>query len=87
MTLFMKGLLNNWEFLAKVMDRLPGNYYQLKEIAIAVTKSMQLVNAMMRGTYQPLITNNRQWQAPRPQYNSSTTPHSMNNIPVPMDLS
>ena len=86
MTLFMKGLSNNREFLAKVIDRLLGNYYQLKETAIAVTKSMQLVNAMMRGTYRPPIVNNRPWSAPRPQYNSSTAPRHMNNILVPIDL-
>jgi len=45
--LFLKGLMTSADVFEKVMDHpTPSNYYNLKNKAISIMKSRQLVNAL-----------------------------------------
>src|SRR6266851_3622831 len=102
--LFLKGFENArdllWGILAPPMLT---TYYELKDRAISVTKSWQLINTIQRNapggfnTFQPPTNRpffQRGNQLPRDQnqytqrqYNSTNAPRWLNNMPVPMDTS
>ena len=97
--LFLKGFENTPDILNLVLSPpLIHTYYEIKERAIAATRSCQLVNVIkkrMFGTFggfwplpnQPFFQRNNPAPPPRPQYNSSNAPRNWNNVPVPMDTS
>ena len=90
MNMSLKGLYTTSDVVERVIDKSPTDYYDLKEKTIAVVKNRQLLNAMKRSTttsafQRPFQCFNR--PRPPPQFNSSNAPCTMNNIPVPMDLS
>jgi hypothetical protein len=45
-TLFLKGLCSSSDVFKKVVEKDPQNYFQLKDAAIVVTKTCQLLNAL-----------------------------------------
>jgi hypothetical protein len=49
-TLFLKGLWSSPDIFEKVVEKDPQNYFQLKDAAIAVTKTWQLLNALCHNT-------------------------------------
>jgi len=100
--LFLKGFEHARDLLGGILaPPLLTTYYELKNRAINVTKSRQLINAIQRNT--PRGFNNFRSLPPRPffqrgnppprnqnqyrqhQYNSTNAPHWLNNTPVPMD--
>jgi len=90
MNVFLKGLHTAPDIVERVIDKSLVNYYNLKEKMITVVKNRQLLNAMKRS--MTTLAFQRPFQCydnhrPPPQFNSSNAPCSMNNIPVPMDLS
>jgi hypothetical protein len=102
--LFLKGFENARDVLGGILSLLiPVTYYAIKEQAISITKSRQLINAIQRnapggfGAFRPAQSYpppRRGNYPPRPQnqyaqrqYNSTNAPPWLNNTPVPMDTS
>ena len=97
--LFLKGFENAPDVLSLILGPpLIQTYYDIKERAIAATRSRQLVNAIKKKTFstlgtfrppqnQPLFQRAGPALPPRPQYNSSNAPRAWNNVQVPMDTS
>ncbi len=90
MNMFLKGLHTFPHIVKQIIDKLPRNYYDLKEKTILVVKNQQLLHTIKNSSTTTLFQQN--FQCPRyvprpPQYNSSNTPRNLNNTPVPMDLS
>src|SRR6266851_9107869 len=100
--LFLKGFEGTWDLLNGILvPPLLTTYYELKNRAINVTKSRQLINAIQRN--MPGGFNNFQFRPPRPffqrqsqppqgqygqrQYNSTNAPQWLNNTLVLMDTS
>jgi Retrotransposon gag protein len=99
---FLRGLPD--DVMTDVLKPPFANTYDaLKERAIAVTKSKQLISAIkgqhnnafqntfgQRQPYRPFFQHNNyqsQHQPQRTQFNSSNAPAHMNNQAVPMDMS
>jgi len=84
--LFLKGFENTPDVLNLILSPpLIHTYYEIKERAIAATRSRQLVNAIKRRTFgtfggfrppanRPFFQRNNAAPPPRPQYNSSNAP-------------
>ena len=89
MTLFMRGLGGAPDVVEQVIDKSPDNYFDLKTKAITVVKNRQLLRAMRNTStlFQPTPQFQQRTYRPPPAFNSSNAPRSMNNLPVPMDLS
>jgi hypothetical protein len=100
--LFLKGFENARDILAGILaPPVPVTYYAIKERAVSVTKSRQLINAIQRnapGGFNTFRPPNRpffqrqdrprgQGQYTQRQYNSTNAPPWLNNTPVPMDTS
>jgi hypothetical protein len=97
--LFLKGFENAPDVLSIVLGPpLVHTYYDIKERAIAATRSRQLMNAIKRKTFgtfgafrppqnRPFFQRTGTAPPPRPQFNSSNAPRTWNNVPVPMDTS
>jgi len=89
MTLFIRGLGGAPDVVERVINKSPEDYFDLKTKVIAVVKNCQLLRAM-RNTSTPFRPTPQFQQRPyRPPqtFNSSNAPRSINNLPVPMDLS
>jgi len=103
-SLFLKGFENARDVLGGILSPpIPVTYYAIKERAISVTKSRQLINTIQQnalggfGVFRPAqnqLPPRRGNYPPRPQnqygqrqYNSTNAPPWPNNIPVPMDTS
>jgi len=90
MNVFLKGLKTALDVVERVIDKSPTDYYDLKDKMILVVKNRQLLRAMKDSTSTPQFQQPFQrFSAQRgpPQYNSSNALRTINNIPVPMDLS
>jgi len=97
--LFLKGFENAPDVLSIILGPpLVQTYYDIKERAIAATRSRQLMNAIKKKTFgtfgafrppqnRPFFQRTGTAPPPRPQYNSSNAPRAWNSIPVPMDTS
>ncbi len=90
MNMFLKGLHNFPHIVERIINKSPTDYYDLKEKTIMVVKNQQLLCAIKNSSNLTPFQQNFQQQPYilRPnQYNSSNAPHSLNNVPVLMDLS
>jgi hypothetical protein len=97
MNYFLKGFKTTPDVMEQIVEKIPTDYQDLKDKAVAVVKAQQLLRAMRASADTPIFRpsqrfDNRPLQRfdnrPRPpQFNSSNAPRSMNNLPVPMDLS
>ncbi len=89
MNIFLKGLHNFLHIVEWVIDKSLMDYYDLKDKTIGVVKNQQLLWAIKNSSnLTPFRPTFQQYNNPWPnQYNSSNTPYSLNNVPVPMDLS
>ena len=100
--LFLKGFENARDILSGILaPPVPVTYYAIKERAVSVTKSRQLINAIQQnapGGFNTFRPPNKpffqrqdcprgQGQYTQRQYNSMNTPPWLNNTPVPMDTS
>jgi hypothetical protein len=91
MNFFLKGLNSAPDIMEQVVDKNPTDYYDLKAKAVLVVKNRQLLCTMRNDT------NTLMFQKPPqcsdnchpfpPCFNSLNVPLSMNNLPVPIDLS
>ena len=91
MNVFLKGLASAPDIIKCIIDKSLMDYYDLKDKTILVVKNRQLLRAMRNSTapafQRPFQCFDSHRPPPQYQYNSSNAPHTMNNVPVPMDLS
>ncbi len=88
--MFLKGLHTFPHIVEQIIDKSLSDYYDLKNKTILVVKNQQLLCAIKNSATTTPFQQNFQ----RPcytlcptQYNSSNALQSLNNAPVPMDLS
>src|SRR5216683_2964827 len=90
MNMFLKGLNNFPHIVKRIIDKSPTDYYDLKEKTILEVKNQQLLHAIKNSSNPTPFRQSFQRlpYTPRPNhYNSLNAPWSLNNVPVPMDLS
>ncbi len=90
MNMFLKGLHNFPHIIERIINKSPTDYYDLKEKTITVIKNQQLLRAIKNSANPALFRQNFQWPPYTPWlnlYNLLNAPRSLNNIPVPIDLS
>jgi len=97
MNYFLKGLKTAPDIMEQVVEKIPTDYQDLKDKAVTVVKARQLLRAMRASADTPIFRPLQRFdnRSPQrfdnrrgpPQFNSSNAPRSMNNVPVPMDLS
>jgi hypothetical protein len=102
-TLFLKGLRSSTDVFEKVIKKDPQNYFQLKDAAIVVIKTYQLLNTLKQNptgfnTFQQNLPRRPFFQRGLPnqglphepppnRYNSSNASPWMRNTAVLMDTS